>query len=55
VGAIILLIAAELASPHYGLTNLTVNKKKLRNMALALSILFLIIVAIKIIGMFINI
>jgi hypothetical protein len=36
VGAIILLITAELASPHYGLTNLTINKKKLRNAALTI-------------------
>lgn len=34
VGAIILLITAELASPHYGLTNLAINKKKIRNAAL---------------------
>jgi hypothetical protein len=50
VGAIILLITAELASPHYGLTNLTINKKKLRNAALTMSLLFLLTVAIKIIS-----
>ena len=51
VGAIILLITAELASPYYGLTNLTINKKKLRTAALTTGILFLITVAIRIIGM----
>jgi hypothetical protein len=34
-------ILAELSSPHYGLTNLTVNKKKLRNAAFTLSIYYL--------------
>jgi hypothetical protein len=51
VGAIILLITAELASPSYGLTNLMINKKKLRMAALTIGILFLITVGIKIIGM----
>jgi hypothetical protein len=50
VGAIILLITAELASPYYGLTNLTINKKKLQNAALTMGLLFLLPVAIRIIG-----
>jgi hypothetical protein len=50
VGTIILLITVELTSPHYGLTNLTINKKKLRNVALTTCLLFLITVAIKIIS-----
>jgi hypothetical protein len=50
VGAIILLITAELASPYHGLTNLTINKKKLRNATLTMGLLFLLIVAIRIIG-----
>jgi hypothetical protein len=50
VGAIILLITAELESPYYGLTNLTINKKKLRNAALTIGLLFLLTVAIKIIN-----
>ena len=49
VGAIVLLITTELASPHYGLTNLTINKKKLRNAALLMGLLFLLIVAFNII------
>jgi hypothetical protein len=50
VTAIILLITAELISPYYGQTNLLVNKKKLKNIALITAILFLITVAIRIYG-----
>jgi hypothetical protein len=50
VTAIILLITSELISPHYGRTNLLVNKKRLKNVALTVSILFLITVAIRIYG-----
>lgn len=49
VGAIILLTTAELASPYYGHTNLTINKKKLRNAALLVGLLFLLTVAVKVI------
>ena len=48
VTAIILLITSELISPYYGKTNLLINKKKLRNVALIVSTLFLITVAIRI-------
>jgi len=48
VTAIILLITSELVSPYYGGTNLIINKKRLRNTALAFSIVFLITVAIRI-------
>lgn len=48
VTAIILLITSELVSPYYGKTNLIIKKKRLRNIALAFSILFLITVAIRI-------
>ena len=48
LGGIILLITAELTSPQYGLTNLTINKKKLRNAALTTGFLFLAIIVIKI-------
>jgi hypothetical protein len=51
VGAIVLLITAELSSSSYGLTNLTINKKKLRNASIVTGALFLITVAIRIIGM----
>jgi hypothetical protein len=50
VDAIILLIISEFASPHYGLTNLTINKKKLRNAAIATGLLFLVTVVIRIIN-----
>jgi hypothetical protein len=50
VGAIMLLITAELASPYYGHTNLTINKKKLRNAAYASGVVFLITVAITVIN-----
>lgn len=48
IGAIVLLITAELASPYYGLTNLAINKKKLRNAAYVTGALFLVTVAINI-------
>jgi len=48
VTAIILLVTSELISPHYGKTNLLIKKKRLRNVALAISILFLITVVIRI-------
>ena len=50
VTAIILLITSELISPYYGKTNLLINKKRLRNVALVMSILFLITVALRIYG-----
>ena len=46
--AIILLVTSELISPHYGKTNLLIEKKSLRNVALTISILFLITVIIRI-------
>jgi hypothetical protein len=48
VTAIILLITFELVSPYYGKTNLLIKKKRLRNVALIVSALFLITVAIRI-------
>lgn len=48
VTAIILLITSELISPYYGRTNLLINKRRLRQTALAFGILFLITVAIRI-------
>ena len=49
VGAIVLFITAELASPYYGQTNLIINRQKLKNAAYATGILFLITVAIQLI------
>jgi hypothetical protein len=45
--AIILLVTSELL-PHYGRVSILINKKRLRNTATAVSILFLITVAIRI-------
>ena len=50
ITAIILLITSEMLSPQYGKINIQINKKKLRNSALAVSILFLITAAIRIIN-----
>jgi hypothetical protein len=49
VTAIILLVTSELLSPYYGKTNLTINRKRLRNVALASSTLFLVTVVIEIV------
>lgn len=48
VTSIILLVTSELLSPHYGKTSLLLNPKKLRNVAIVTSTLFLITVAIRI-------
>jgi hypothetical protein len=52
--AIILLITSELISPYYGKTNLLINRRKLRNVALAVSILFLMTVAVRIVTIVIS-
>jgi hypothetical protein len=52
--AIILLVTSELISPYYGRTNLTINKKRLRNASLTVSTFFLITVAIRIINTIIH-
>lgn len=48
ITAIILLITSELLSPYYGKVNIRVNKKRLKNSAIAFSIIFLVTVAIRI-------
>jgi len=50
LSAITLLIAAEITSPHYGMSKLTISREKLRNAALASAVLFFITIAIKLIG-----
>lgn len=50
ITAIILLITSELLSPYYGRNNLYINKKRLRNAALTVSLFFLATVAVKIIS-----
>jgi len=54
VTAIILLITSELISPYYRKTRLLINKKRLKNAALAMSILFLVTVAIRIYGIIVT-
>jgi hypothetical protein len=54
VGALILLITAELTSPHYGLTNLTINKKNLQNAAIATGVIFLITAVVQIISLIVS-
>jgi len=48
--SIILLVIAELISPYHGLTNLLINRKRLRRVALIMGVLFLITVVIRIVG-----
>lgn len=50
VTATILLITSELVSPRYGLTNMSIKRKRLKNVSLAISALFFATVAIRIIG-----
>lgn len=49
IGAVVLLITAEVASSSYGHRNLVINKKKLENAAIASGTLFLIVVAVRMI------
>ena len=48
ISAIILLITSEMLSPHYGKINILINRNRLRNVALVVSILFLVMLAIRI-------
>ncbi len=49
--AIILIVTSEMLSSYYGKVNILINKKKLKNAAITVSILFLITLAIRIINM----
>ena len=51
---LILLITAGLISPYYGQTNLLMDKKKLKAVALAMSLLFFIMVAIRVCGIMVS-
>ncbi len=55
ITAAVLLVTSELLSLHYGKVNLKINKARLRNSALAFSILFLVTVALRIISIIINV
>lgn len=48
VTAIILLIASEMISPYYGKINIYINKKRLKNAGLAVSMAFLFTVGVRI-------
>jgi hypothetical protein len=48
IDTIILLFTAEMLSQHYGQTNLTLNKKKLKNVALIAGMIFLVTVTAEI-------
>ncbi len=50
VDSILLLLISEFAS-SYGLKNLTLNKKRLKNVAITTGLLFFVTVAIRIIGL----
>jgi len=54
VESIVLLVTSELISPYYGAANLKISKKKLRNAAIAMSVLFLVTVAVRITGILLN-
>jgi hypothetical protein len=54
ITAIVLLITSELISPYYGKTNLLINRNRLRNVAMLVSILFLVTVAIRIVTIIIS-
>ena len=46
--AIILLATSELISPYHGGTNLMIDKKRLRQVAITVGLLFLVTVAIRV-------
>jgi len=48
VTAIILLATTELISPYHGRTNILVDRKKLRRVAITMGILFLMTVAVRV-------
>ncbi len=48
LSSIILLITSELTNPLYGKTNLIIERKRLKNIAIIISIFFLLFAVIKI-------
>jgi hypothetical protein len=49
ITAIILLITSEMLSQYYGKINIRIDRRKLRNTSIAVSIIFLITVILRII------
>ena len=54
VTSIILLMTSEFLSPRFGKINVLIDKKKLRNVAIAVTILFLITLVIRVVAMIFN-
>lgn len=54
ITAIILLITSEMLSPYYGKVNIPINKKRLKNVAIGFSIIFLATVTARIISILIS-
>jgi len=50
IAAMILLVTSQMLSPHYGKINIQIDRKKLKNVAFAISILFLATMAMRIIS-----
>ena len=53
ITAIILLITSEMLSPYHGKINISIDRKKLKNAAYAVSVLFLATVAMRIVSIII--
>ncbi len=49
VGSIIVLITAELSSPYYGQTTLTIDRQRLKDTGYFLALLFVVIMIIRLI------
>ena len=54
ITAIILLVTSEMLSPNYGKVHIKIDRKKLKKIAIAFSIVFLATVAMRIIGIIIS-
>ncbi|MEM2889415.1 MAG: hypothetical protein QXM52_03005 [Candidatus Bathyarchaeia archaeon] len=50
ITAIILLITFNMLSPYHGKVNILINRKRLKNTAMAFSLIFLATVALRIIN-----
>ena len=54
VTAIILLITSELLSPHHGKVSILISRRRLKNAAMTLSLLFLTTVLLRIVGIILS-
>lgn len=55
ITSVILFITSEMLSQYYGKVNIKISRKRLRNVAMAVSILFLTTVAIRIVTIILNV